>query len=227
LLDVKTAVPNAEVQPPVGTHDQAVQIVSQKTKTHAVTGLERFHFIGFTIAVLVTKPVQIGNAGEIDFPFASEHAGGKAVRRFREVSREHTRFVHLAVTIRILQQRQSFRLVRPGGDLGKMLLNLGVVIIERQRSKFFIQPVHVVADVINPGMNAKRFSYINPALFVEGKSHRVGKERLGGKQFGLETLRQFELLDRKFSIGANRFDRRIRLQGGLFLGKCSECKQQR
>jgi hypothetical protein len=80
-----------------------------------------------------------------------------------------------------------------------------------------VQPVHVVAVVLDAVLLPESFSNVDATLFVNRKRHRIRQHRLGREQASDHAFGKFEPFQSPFALVRCRSD--CRVVGRLFLSK--------
>jgi hypothetical protein len=221
-FNVEPAIAAAEIDPAVGPHFEAVQVVAGVAGVNAETIGQRLSGVGFVLALGVVEQPKVGNAGEPHAPFAREHAGRDAAGGRVETVGEDHRLIVIAVAFGIGQKANAFVVPSVGVEILEVFLVHGHAILDGAASQLGFEPafgLQVAAVVDNAAVEPERLDDIDSALFVEAEANGVGDHRLGGDQAGLGPDGQ-----------SNAFECFHRLAGrprdfglvGLLCGRCDE-----
>src|SRR4051794_14230615 len=77
--DIQPAVADGEINLAIGTHAQAMQVVTKETGADAIAGAEGLFDISASCSLDILQQIKIRNAGIPDFAAPSEQAGAKPI----------------------------------------------------------------------------------------------------------------------------------------------------
>ena len=222
--DVCSPVSKAEVEPSVGSDDEAVHVMARVAETHAVAPADSFPRDGMSFGVGAFEQGQLGNVGEPDLTLAGQNTGGDAVEFGVELVRVDRAEVGLARTGTVFQQPDNFGFdgeVRPLGS--EVFLHHRSAVLDRPAGEIVLQHEHVVPDIEDAGPIAMGFRNEDAAFFVEAEGDRVGQHRFGRPEIELHPGWNLELpgavlrfRGRGRGLGLRRS--RIRLELGVLAG---------
>ena len=106
-LDIRAAVPDAEINLAVGTKVHPVQIVADEPDAHAKAVMQRLANIGHAVAVGVAQQPEIRNVRIPHGAFSRQNARGDTVEGRVETLGKNGGMVGLAVAIAVLDQADA------------------------------------------------------------------------------------------------------------------------
>ncbi len=101
--EMVTAVPNGEIEPAVGSANDAVQVVPDKRNPNTESVSDGLVRISYAIIIFVLHFPQAGNAGEIDRAVIRQQRKADAVEFAFEVIREQGAMISSAIAVFIFQ----------------------------------------------------------------------------------------------------------------------------
>ena len=203
--DVQAAVADAEVELSIGPEPEPVQVVAQEGDVHAIAVVERRAGVGLAVAVVVAEPPEVGDAGVIDVAPPRQDARPEADGGVAEaVGEDHGR-IGPAVAVAVLDEPDP---VVFGAVLRELLAQIlavhGDPVGDGAAGEVVVEPVHVLAVVGGPFVQAERLGHEQPSALVEAEGDRVGHQRLGGIELEPEPLRDPHRLQCLLRLGRCR-----------------------
>ena len=218
--DVERAIADREVEPAVGPHAQAVQVVARVLVADAVAGRQLRLLVGDAGPLRVAQHPDAGDAGEVDLVLERQDAGRDAVGGLVEALGEDGALVGHAGAGRVPDEVDLVVVLLEafvGRLSGILLLVDGQAIGDGLAGDVVLHPVHVAARVGHAGVESGRLGDVEPALVVEGDRDRIFEQRLRGPEFDLEVAGDMGLGERILDGSAGRLlggRRRLRRKRG-------------
>ena len=204
------AITDGEVESAIGSKDQTMQVVPEKTDADPVSVADAATFVGNTVSIRIAESPDIGNVGKKHILAPRQDTGGHAVEWGGKVLGEHRRDRGFAGALRISEEANALRV----GVIARHLIGLEVplhhchAVIHRLAGEVLIEPVHDAPDVGDSPPCAETLSDEDSAVISDIESHAVGDIGFSCPEFGLPTRRVSEALDGAFGLVRGGCDRR-------------------
>lgn len=182
--DVITAVTDGEVEPSVGTEEQAVQVVAPERHPDAVAVGEDHPPIGLAVAFLIDQLPKLGDTGVIDVVAANQDARPRAFLETIESVGKHLAAVDAPVVVGVNQTPDSVVVL---GVSDRRFTQQTLVVIDavlhRLRSQIREQPLRIVSPIVgHAAVLAKRLADVRATFPIDVEGDHVGDIRFGRQQ---------------------------------------------
>ena len=196
------AITDREVESAIGSKDQTMQVVPEKTDANAMAIADATTFVGNAVSICVAESPDIGNVGKKHILAPRQDTGGHAVEWGGKVLGEHRRDRGFAGALRISEEANALRV----GVIARHLIGLEVplhhcqAVIHRLAGEVLIEPIHNTPDVGDSPPGAETLCDEDAAVIGDVESDTVGDIRFSCPEFGLPTRRVSEALDGAFGL---------------------------
>ena len=201
---VGTAIAAGEVQAPIRSENEPMQVVAREAETHpeAVQNRPRFERLGMHLGLGLQRgflgfrqvaPNRTGrpdvpqrrNLGKPHLPLAGQHTTANAAEGAGEVFCHDLGVVRPAIVIGVLQFADHFRfLAQRSLALGtEPFANLGQAVFHGARGQIVLQHEHVMPDIEHTGSVPVRFAGEHAPLFIHREGHGIGQLGFSGPEF--------------------------------------------
>ena len=215
VLDIRSAIPDGEIELAVGAEAQAVQVVAEEADVDAEAVVQQLALVGLAVAVGVAQLPEVGNAGVPNVAVARDEAGADAVGGVVEAVGEDRGLVGPAVAGRVLDQADAVVVDAVVLEVvAELALVHGDAVVDGAAGEVVVEPVHVAADVGDAVVKAEGLGDVEAVLLIDGEADGVGEQRLGGEEIDLEALGDLDAFLRLHPLVGGGGDlRRVRLVG--------------
>ncbi|NCA12055.1 hypothetical protein EBR56_09665, partial [bacterium] len=194
VFDRVSTVTDREVEPAVGAHDEAVQVVPTEGDACAISRREDDPFgwapIDAAIAIVVAETVETRDAGQEHVAPAGQDAGRGALDQPVETLRKHGRPIDPPIVVVIDEEPHAVVMLLPFLRLvSEQPQVVGEPVLDRPRRQVRIHPRRVVGAVVRDALVLpKRLAHEHAAPLVDRERDRIDDLGLGGEELHDEAL---------------------------------------
>ena len=202
LRHAETTVAAGEIELAIGADAQAVQVMSDEREADAVARAQHALGVRHVIAIRVFELPQARHAGRVDLAFVLEHARDDPVRRGAELIGVDRARIREAVTVGVPHPLHALAVLRVRALelIAEMLGEVRDAIFDRPTREVVVEPVHVVADVVDAALETIRLGDVHLALVRHVHRDGIREVWLRGPQLHREAVGRLHARDRRGSI---------------------------
>ena len=203
----EAAVADRDVEPAVGAHEQAVQVVADQRRVDAKAVEHRFARLRRAVAVCVDDAPELGDVGKPHVLADAQHTRRDAVCEFGKAVCEHDALVEDEIIVVVDEQLDAFAVARVLGDVVRdVLLVLANTLFDGAQREVVVLPLHVFARVEHAVVDAEGFADQRAALLVDRECDDVAEVGFRRDEARLQKRRELQRGERLLRLVAARCD---------------------